>query len=318
MTESNISIKEKEAKRKDLLVRRAVECGLQLLSRLSHYRVYLTAEERSRHRSNATAEMEHRFNPNIANSSNERFLLFDGGGTASESERTLSRDSFQNMSSLFDNDYGYHEEYSTAFNFWNCIPVLFGKGSSRRKNKVYASMRRRSHTSDTTSGEPDAIDLELHIGLSCGDITNVILGDMKSSVCAIKKKRKSQSRVLSTDEQASLDYVGRLEYAICGPAVESLEDALTVAKAGEMSITAEAYNLFRSQNATLSCEKRNQFYVAKSSDTITYFDNNNSQINNKKRSFTAHTAPVITPLSSDSRIDSVPKISFDPNPDYAI
>ncbi|KAI8380592.1 hypothetical protein EDC96DRAFT_491498 [Choanephora cucurbitarum] len=335
MTESNISVKEREARYKKLLVKKAVECGLQLLSRLSHYRVYLTAEERSRHRSNTATEMEHRFNPNIANASNERFLLFDGGGTASESERTLSRDSFQNMSSLFDYDYGYHEEYSTSFNFWNCIPMLFGKGSSRKKNRVYASMRRRSHASDTTNGEPDAIDLELHIGLSCGDITNVVLGDMKSSVSNIKKKRKSQTRVTTTDEQATLDYAGRLEYAICGPAVESLEDALSVAKAGEMSITAEAYNIFQSQNISLSCEKRNQFYVAKSSDTITYSHNNT---NSKKRSFTAHyrsssayntnyfsdhpgltkrsTVPTMTPMHSDSRVESVVSIPPDSNPNY--
>ncbi|KAI8067021.1 uncharacterized protein B0P05DRAFT_621206 [Gilbertella persicaria] len=325
MSEPNTSIEEREKRHKNLLVRRAVECGLQLLARLSHYRVYLTAEERSKHRSNA--EMERRFNSHPG-MGNQRFLLFDGTGTASDSERTLSRDSLQNVSSIFDFDHTYNEEYSTAFNVWNCIPLLFGKDNKKR-NRVYAS-RRRSHTSDTTREEPDAIDLELHIGLSCGNITNLVLGDIKPSSSNVKRKRSSQQKIKNIEQDPS-EYTGRLEYAICGPAVESLEEALTAAKAGEMSITPEAYNIFHNQMMCLSYEKRNQFYVVKGTDTITHH-------HTKKRHYTSHQKSISTPNASylmdkpglmkraatlnieplipKSREDSLLELSTDPNPDY--
>lgn len=259
---------EKSARTKNVLVRKAVECGRQLLARQSHYRVYLTAEERSKHRSLATGEIDHR----AKNKDQEqRFLLFDGSVNATDSEGSVSRESLQNMSSVLDIDYSYAEEYSVSFNFWNCIPVLFGK---ERKNRVYAT-RRASDTSNTTKKEPDAIDLELHIALSCGDITNVILGDIKadSTTTTAEKKQRNRFSYISTNGSANavdytVDYAGRLEYAICGPAVESLEEALSAAKAGEMSITPEAFELFQHQTTQLSYEKRRQFYVIKSSDTV--------------------------------------------------
>jgi hypothetical protein len=269
--QDSIMEEEKSTRTKHVLVRKAVECGLQLLARQSHYRVYLTAEERSKHRSSATGEIDRRVK---TKEQEQRFFLFDG--SVNDSEGSVSRESLPNMSSLLDINHSYAEEYSTAFNFWNCIPVLFGKG---RKNRVYAT-RRASDTSDTTKKEPDAIDLELHIALSCGDVTNVILGDVKAESPSTtpttnEKNQRSRFSYISTNGSENpidytLDYAGRLEYAICGPAIESLEDALSAAKAGEMSITPEAFELFHSQSITLSYEKRKQFYVVKSSDaTVT-------------------------------------------------
>lgn len=237
-----------EEKQKPELVKRAIECGLQLLSRLSHYRVYLTAEERSRHRSSLTGDFDRQ--------NNQRFLIFDSSNNTTSSEASTSKESL-NISSVLQLDHYYPDEYSTSFNFWNCVPLLFGRG---RKKRVHA-IKTTSNASDTTRVEPNAIDLELHIALSCGIVTNVILGDPDVSI----KTGKNMFNKLAHMEGYGRTYSGRLEYAICGPAVESLEDALSAAKGGEMSLTREAFEL--SQPINMSYQKRNQFYVVKNSSS---------------------------------------------------
>lgn len=321
---ADVSGKEKSARQKNLLVRRAVECGLQLLARQSHYRVYLTAEERSKHRSSLTGEIDRRG----IQGTDQRFFLFDGSGQSTDSEGSVSRDSLH-MSSVLDLDHSYAEEYSTAFNFWNCIPALFGKS---RQNRVYAT-RRQSDTSETTKGEPDAIDLELHIALSCGEITNVILGDMKATPNETTKKQKRFSYVSPNGTESlvdyTLEYTGRLEYAICGPAVESLEDALSAAKAGEMSITPDAFKLFQNQTMNLSYEKRNQFFVVKSSDAATPKKSGRHHHTASKSGapyanyladrpglMTRAATLNIEPLIPRTRDTSYLELSSDPNPNY--
>ena len=301
-----------------------MECGLQLLARQSHYRVYLTAEERSKHRSSLTGEIDRRG----IQDKDQRFFLFDASGHSTDSEGSVSRDSLH-MSSMLDLNHSYAEEYSTAFNFWNCIPALFGKS---RKNRVYAT-RRQSDTSETTKEEPDAIDLELHIALSCGEITNVILGDMKATPNDITKKQKRFSYVSPNGTENpvdyTLDYTGRLEYAICGPAIESLEDALSAATAGEMSITPEAYKLFQNQTMSLSYEKRNQFFVVKSSDATTPKKGGRHHHSNSKNGtlyanyladrpglMTRAATLNIEPLIPRTRDTSYLELTTDPNPNY--
>jgi hypothetical protein len=308
-----------------------VECGLQLLARLSHYRVYLTAEERTKHRSSETGEIDRR----VKSEKDQRFFLFDGSGNGStNSQRSLSRESLP-LGSIDNLDHTYAEEYSTSYNLWNCIPLMFGKG---RKNKVYATRRRGSDTSDTTKEEPDAIDLELHIALSCGDITNVILGDMDSSENSrpnsptTAKKRQRFSYVSTNGSENPIDnalyYTGRLEYAICGPAVESLEDALSAAKAGEMSITPDAYHIFRKQSMNLFCEKRNQFYVVKNADTTTIRkgtrSTNTKGLSVANANYLASRPGLVNraatlniePLIPRTRDTSYLELSSDPNPNY--
>ncbi|GAN05696.1 hypothetical protein MAM1_0099c05170 [Mucor ambiguus] len=316
--------KEKSARQKNLLVRRAVECGLQLLARQSHYRVYLTAEERSKHRSSLTGEIDRRG----IQDKDQRFFLFDASGQSTDSEGSVSRDSLH-MSSSLGLNHSYVEEYSTAFNFWNCIPALFGKS---RQNRVYAT-RRQSDTSETTKGEPDAIDLELHIALSCGEITNVILGDMKATPNELTKKQKRFSyrspNGTENTVNSTLEYTGRLEYAICGPAVESLEDALSAAKAGEMSITPEAFALFQNQTMCLSYERRDQFFVVKSSDATTPKKSGRHQHTSSKSGapyanyladrpglMTRAATLNIEPLIPRTRDTSYLELSSDPNPNY--
>ncbi|KAI8639281.1 hypothetical protein BD408DRAFT_350303 [Parasitella parasitica] len=311
--------KDKAARQKNVLVRRAVECGLQLLARQSHYRVYLTAEERSKHRSSLTGEIDRRG----IQSKDQRFFLFDASGQSTDSEGSVSQDSLQ-MASVLDLDNSYTEEYSTAFNFWKCITAIFGKS---RRNRVYANQR-QSNTSETTKQGPDAIDLELHIALSCGEITNVILGDIKATP---KQKRFSYVSPNGTENLVDhmLDYKGRLEYAICGPAVESLEDVLSAAKAGEMSITPEAFRVFQNQAMSLSYEKRNRFFIVKSSDTTTLKKNErhhhaqgkNDQLYadylaNRPGLRTRAATLNIEPLIPRTRDTSYLELSSDPNPNY--
>lgn len=308
----------KETRQKNLLVRRAVECGLQLLARQSHYRVYLTAEERSKYRT-----LEHS-NHQQQQDDNERFFIFDETGNTTGSESSVSRESVED-----DHNELLVEDYSTSFNLWNLIPILFGKS---KKNRVYATTRRISDTNDTSASSTQAstaIDLELHIALSCGVITNIILGDPNKNNNKQQQKNNRLSYVNTNGSTVHLDhtlaYNGRLEYAICGPAVESLEDALSAAKAGEMSITPEAYKLFQNQSMSLSCEKRNQFYVVKS-----YAGNTSS--NSKKRSrhhkpnanYLANRPGLLTraatlniePLIPRTRETSFLELSSDPNPNY--
>ncbi|KAI8083598.1 hypothetical protein BDF21DRAFT_337121 [Thamnidium elegans] len=317
-----------KARQKNVLVRKAVECGLQLLARLSHYRVYLTAEERTKHKSSITGEIDRR----VHTEKNQRFYLFEGGN--SQRSSSSSRDSLL-IGSTENLDHTYAEEYSTAFNFWNCIPLLFGKG---RKNKVYAS-RRASDTSDTTRETVNSVDLELHIALSCGNVTNIILGDLKPNTSAAaaaaaagnKNPRFSYTSTSGNDDAVDygIDYIGRLEYAICGPAVESLEEALAAAKAGEMSITPEAYEIFQNQAMmSLYYEKRKQFYVVKSSDVRTH--KKGTRLTTAKGHSTPHANYLATrpglmnraatlniePLIARTRDASYLELSSDPDPYY--
>ncbi|KAI9269939.1 hypothetical protein BY458DRAFT_510336 [Sporodiniella umbellata] len=246
---------------KNRLVRRALECGTQLLARLSHYRVYLTAEERSKHRLSVAQDRQNE------EDDRQHHFLFDSKRSTSEQS---SIEGSLKLNSSLDIDYTYD---ANAFNLWSCLPVLFGKG---RKNKVYTSKRKQSMKSDSGKEKSDAIDLELHIALSSGDITNIILGEKHANVKARQDSRIAdltrrasqlfpQLTVMGNEEPSdyALSYKGRLEYAICGPAVGALEDALDVAKAGELSITAEAYGLLQEQGIELSHEKRGEFYVVK-------------------------------------------------------
>ncbi|KAI8987603.1 hypothetical protein BDF20DRAFT_277734 [Mycotypha africana] len=258
--------KDKLARQKNLLVRRAVECGLQLLARQSHYRVYLTAEERTKHRSSLTGEIDRRGSA----AKNQRFFLFDGGSAnTADSEASTSRDSLH-LSPVPDLDHSYPEEYSTSFNFWNLISLLFSKN---KNNKVHTARRACGDALESSANQekPNAIDLDLHIALSCGDVTNIVIGEANVSLESHARRNSTYMKESNVESLTiyPLEYTGRLEYAICGPAVESLEDALSAAKAGEMSITPEAYELFQNQTMSLVCEKRNQFYVVKSSETTT-------------------------------------------------
>ncbi|KAI9469638.1 MAG: hypothetical protein EXX96DRAFT_586924 [Benjaminiella poitrasii] len=184
-------------RQKNVLVRRGIECGLQLLARLSHYRVYLTAEERSKHRTHQHSASSAPPQP--------------------DQQPTTHNNNF--LSALFNN--------------------------YRKRN----ANRRTSDASEISMIETtNCVDLELHMALACGNVTNIIVGDMDT-----------------LDQHSTLDgmeYHGRLEYAIGGQVVDALDEALSLAKAGEMSITPAAYEIMKRQ-IHLNFEQRRKYFVIK-------------------------------------------------------
>lgn len=269
--------KEASLRQKSILVRRALECGQQLLARLSHYRVYLTAEERAKHRT-ATGDIDRQ---SKHTQKGQRFFLFDGqDSSSSNNEHNKYAPSLSPSQVSRDPDSmsidEYPEEYTMAFGFWSCFPMLRRKA---KDNRIY--IRHNSQSTEPLKRNKDVVDLELHIAMSCGNISNIIIGEMNpkhrtshaSSLSTNSNSRKSKRfSTLSNEEMDIIDqyfveYTGRLEYAICGPAVELLEDALSAAKAGEMSITGEVYRLATNQRLSIGFEKRNRFYIVHNKET---------------------------------------------------
>ncbi|KAI9311724.1 hypothetical protein BX666DRAFT_1994979 [Dichotomocladium elegans] len=287
--------KESLKRRKSHLVRRAVECGQQLLARLSHYRVYLTAEERTKHRA-AFGESDSR-----EKAREQRFFLFDGqstGDSSTSNTSTSSQPSNNSNTSTRINDEAVSTNPYMKTRLWNCLPslinrhqeangrrsrrqrrqLLVGNNNRKQHSRIYAH-HRASLSTETLGRNVNAIDLELHIAVSCGDLTNVILGERDPQLTSQQQELQKHQHQQLDDIVAenikgsynqppfspdSIEYTGRLEYAICGPAVEWLEDALAAAKAGEMTITPEVYRLVQlNPPLYMSYEKRNQFYLVK-------------------------------------------------------
>ncbi|KAI1318887.1 hypothetical protein EDD11_005521 [Mortierella claussenii] len=73
----------------------------------------------------------------------------------------------------------------------------------------------------------DSYELQLHMALSAGDISNIIIGKIEGD------RGVDNLLVQSTD---------RLEYAICGEQMSMVEDALNLARAGEVTITKDAWD----------------------------------------------------------------------------
>ncbi|ORX45471.1 hypothetical protein DM01DRAFT_1311751 [Hesseltinella vesiculosa] len=271
----HLSHREKQA-----LIQKAIECGRQLLARQSHYRVYLTAKERSKHRSSTNGDVERRGR----NVFGQRFFLFDNSDSDSDNKESSSSVSSLGMDVIAKPDiFDSTQEYSMGVSFWDCIPYI----KHRRRRRLE---RQNSIVSDG-SGSVNSIDLELHIALSCGDITNVVLGDLGHHSSnglngnSSPQKRRPSTRsadmddlpltngyrlsTLSDDSHDSapskpLPYTGRLEYAICGPAVEALESVLSTAKAGEMCITPTAFDFVKYLPHPIPYERRKRLYILKS------------------------------------------------------
>jgi hypothetical protein len=260
---------ESDSRTKTILVRRALECGLQLLSRLSHYRVYLTAEERSRHR-----DVEDDLDGKIGPGHYARTATMNGNGGVRQP--SISSQTNLGIPLL---THTYPEETSMSFSIWNILSFL------KPKRKQLGS-RRTSISSDSSTRDLNSVDLELHIALACGDVTNIVIGDLghqdsiqNASSLKSARARKRISRLSRIGEEG-FEYAdvndregdeehmrfqrdGRLEYAICGEAVEGLDEALAVAKAGEMSITPQAWTLINPQSLDLLWEKRHEFIIVR-------------------------------------------------------
>lgn len=226
-------------------MRRGVECGLQLLARLSHYRVYLTAEERSKHRT-----------PDGDKKDCKNQTIFDAmspnnGGNNDEDSSSRSA------------------KIPARLDYIDNLMPSFMKRRPRKNNKD--KDRRASNVSNLSMGSSDttnSVDLELHMALSCGNVTNIILGDLDPSELAaptsypqVRSNAPSAADTKAVLDEFFLEYHGRLEYTIGGDIVDSLDDALSIAKAGEMSITPAAYDIVQQQAMNLTFERRKRFFV---------------------------------------------------------
>ncbi|KAI9319815.1 hypothetical protein BX666DRAFT_1853406 [Dichotomocladium elegans] len=286
-------------RKKNILTRRAVECGMQLLLRLSHYRVYLTAEERTKHRRD-NGEIDRRPSATGMAGGESHATVFD-----------LSKNMIDDSSETSSDIQGWSMSYKRYD-----LRRLF-----RRWRKPVTEKRRPSDESTSTVRNLTEIDLELHISLSCGEVTNVILGKLEADES--DKSWTASYRLfppggVPAEIQPSDHYVkyhGRLEYAIGGPVVESLDEALSVAKAGEMSITPEAYEIIQHQSLDyLVYDRRRQFYVVsntgmgrrRSSNSILHGAALLSHLDHKPRADNARSRdPIPSMLSPDSLLPRV-------------
>ncbi|GAA5811152.1 hypothetical protein MFLAVUS_004581 [Mucor flavus] len=262
-TVSGINETEASERQKNMLVRRGIECGLQLLARLSHYRVYLTAEERSKHRT-----------PNGSKKERQKQTIFDAmtPGKSYESAN-VEEASVQSI------DIPKCLDESSHLSIENLMPAFMRR---RKKNKT----RRLSNASDlsaSTSELTDTVDLELHMALSCGNVVNIILGDLDpdvknpdpSSFPQVRSDVPNASDTKTILDEFFLEYHGRLEYTIGGDVVDSLDEALSIAKAGEMSITPIVYDIVQRQAMKLTFERRRRFFVIKNITEDTALRKNN-------------------------------------------
>lgn len=263
------------SRKKHILIRRAVECGLQLLARLSHYRVYLTAEERTKHRK-ASGEIERRSPETRTPNSDSHMSIFDLKKSIQQNDHDQAASPGIQSGSMSFSRYG--------------ITRWFERLRYARKK---VQRRKDSSNSNISTRNITAIDLELHIALSCGDITNIVIGNTEvdetdanwaapmyraspalnstfssntpsaASNLTTSTSSSSPASDLNVPKEYYTQYHGRLEYAIGGPVVDSLDTALSVAKAGEMSITKEAYEYIKDQvmQDDLNYDLRDGFYV---------------------------------------------------------
>ncbi|KAG1227627.1 hypothetical protein G6F35_002544 [Rhizopus arrhizus] len=249
---------ETSERQKSLLIKRAVECGLQLLARLSHYRVYLTAEERSKYRATNGRKIEI-IGPTIYDAMNP----VEDSGSNSDPDESIS-DTF--ISSNEQNDI----KESNTFPLNNWVSRFISKRNNSHKNKN--DRRRDSIGTEGSSGNFESnssIDLELHMALSCGDVVNIVVGDIehkgtenpkyKNAYPLVDRSMVYNGEIQSAEEASKLN--GRLEYAVGGEPVELLDEALSIAKAGELSVTSDAYEIIQRQGMNLLFERRRQFFV---------------------------------------------------------
>lgn len=381
-------------RQKHVLVRKAIECGLQLLARQSHFRVYLTAEEIIRHRGpDGEIQRHHRNNPKEPQ---RRLSMFDSlyeskshgktkrgsdnSNDSSKSEGAPQREDTIKWAGKKKNKKRFNtlksqlqEGVDGASPPLSPPPTLPASGGSFHKDHVWTDINpfkkrhynhllskvsnyRRSSSSSgqsVTKNDIKSIDLQLHIAVSCGSVTNVVLGDINptgtiteiplftpqvradtgdkinsgvdsnsdnsddshrsrtnsSSATSHKDDSNNETTNDANDHQSSttdylrvpgqktdvdsmhsngdsthtgkkrratvssmtanyfdeyfLRYRGRLEYAIGGEAVESLDKALSAAKAGEISITPEAFEVVNQKTLLLPYEVRDGYYVVK-------------------------------------------------------
>ncbi|KAF9337972.1 hypothetical protein BG006_001073 [Podila minutissima] len=306
-------------RRDKVTVRKAIECGLELLARLSNYRIYLSEREYSRKLSGGSGDdsnspgddgnngnVMNMNNSQSGNSSSSWNANASGFGPVSSSTSSIGASSFLSVPQGRPNANGGSSNSSiprrssvpnntvspmtTTAKFSSstnldalAVTGLYGNGngnngsdgnnntyrkreesimSSRpgsttskhnRATNFFANAKQlftnsnvsdRQNTVPTEEMSEDSLELQLHMAMTAGPISNIIIGDIGGD---------------NGLDNLLMQNTGRLEYAICGEQMATIDDALNMARAGELTITKDAWACFIQQfavddkGATLLC-----------------------------------------------------------------
>ncbi|KAG0026751.1 hypothetical protein BGZ81_006111 [Podila clonocystis] len=293
------------SRRDKVTVRKAIECGLELLARLSNYRIYLSEREYSRKLSGGSGptsgedsnspgddgnngNVMNMNNSQSGNSSSSWNANASGFGPVSSSTSSIGASSFLSVPQGRPNSNGGSSNTSnprrssvpnnsvspmtTATKFSSgtnldamAMTGLYTNGSSnsgsngnnntyrKREESIMSSrpgsttskhnratnffanakqlftnsnVNDRQNTVPTEELSEDSLELQLHMAMTAGPISNIIIGDIGGD---------------NGLDNLLMQNTGRLEYAICGEQMATIDDALNMARAGELTITKDAW-----------------------------------------------------------------------------
>jgi len=132
----------------------------------------------------------------------------------------------------------------------------------------------------TMGSSEDSHDLQLHMALSAGDICKCHFRfqyefqmNQGSCGCVIVPCMVANIIIGDLGGESGIDDLlvqdtGRLEYAICGEQMSTIEDALSLAHAGEVTITKSAWQ-YVNPDAYPLCEPRRNCFILKAIHTET-------------------------------------------------
>ncbi|KAG0298278.1 hypothetical protein BGZ98_000264 [Dissophora globulifera] len=316
-------------KRNKIIVRKAVECGLELLARLSNYPIYLSEREFARKLSQPVSDdASYHSNSGISTMNEDPYgrsvnSYQDGNGNAQWNNYTTAVNAGSaatavnnghrpsNLGALLtipvnriasgtsrdhNIQYGesgnssrrssvpsssgspgqpskfppnYNLDLSHGFRGRNGSAGSYsrhGSAGSLSQPESTSSKRRRAtgllasakklfvntNIDDRLGHHADVLadaahELQLHLAMSAGPVSNIIIGD-------IGQEDGFDDLVIQT--------IGRLEYAICGEQMSTIDDALSMARAGELTITECAWK-YVNQDAYPWYEPRKNCYILK-------------------------------------------------------
>ncbi|KAG0099870.1 hypothetical protein BGZ93_005474 [Podila epicladia] len=289
------------SRRDKVTVRKAIECGLELLARLSNYRIYLSEREYSRKLSGGSGDdsnspgddgnngnVMNMNNSQSGNSSSSWNANASGFGPVSSSTSSIGASSFLSVPQGRPNANGGSSNSSiprrssvpnnsvspmtttTKFSSGTSLDALavtglYGNGngsnSSNGNNNTYrkreesimssrpgsttskhnratnffanakqlftnSNVNDRQNTVPAEEMSDDSLELQLHMAMTAGPISNIIIGDIGGD---------------NGLDNLLMQNTGRLEYAICGEQMATIDDALNMARAGELTITKDAW-----------------------------------------------------------------------------
>ncbi|KAF9120405.1 hypothetical protein BGW39_011399, partial [Mortierella sp. 14UC] len=299
------------SRRNKVIVRKAVECGLELLARLSNYRIYLSEKEFSRKLSGPTVDENGQISSGSGfggNDDGSNGNIFPSNGNQSGNSNSQWDITYTNAAVISGNG-------SIGASSFLSVPINRPSSNSNNNNNGITTRRSSVPTNNSSSGMPskfsssnnldisgshrkredslmtpsrpgsttskhnragsffanaknlfthsssqndrqnitpedlleDSFELQLHMAMSAGPISNIIIGD-------IGLENGLDNLLLQT--------TGRLEYAICGEQMSTIDDALGMARAGELTITASAWS-FVNPTAYPWYEERKHCFILK-------------------------------------------------------